>query len=224
MANPLVINVTGTSSVSHAPERCTLKFCIKTNGSQQEKVAENVTKAANVLQYWFKQFHTPEASALTEQPVTRFSTSNITAWKKSRDDRDQPVENPHHAKINFTAIFQDFAAMGKVVSSLLAYPDVEIDSMNWSLTDETSKRLSSDARKGALRHAIQQADDLSEVLGRDVVAVEVSDTEYHAAPVAMRYMSTARGGFHDDSPPLDLTPQEIDVKSSLQVKFEAKSL
>ncbi|CAG8924020.1 unnamed protein product [Penicillium salamii] len=223
MANPLVINVTGTSSVSYAPERCTLKFCIKTNGSQQEKVAESVTKAANVLQEWFKQFHTPGASDL-EKPVTRFSTSNITAWKKSRDDRDQPVENPHYAKINFTAIFQDFVAMGKVVSALLAYPEVEIDSMNWSLTDETSKRLSSDARKGALRHAIQQAEDLSEVLGRDVVAVEVSDTDYHSAPMTMRYMSTARGGSNDDLPPLDLTPQEIDVKSSLQVKFEAKSL
>ncbi|CAG7931594.1 unnamed protein product [Penicillium olsonii] len=218
---PLNINVTGTSSVSHQSERCTLKFCIKTNGSEQEKVAENVTKAANVLQDWFKQFHTPEVSTST-QPVTRFSTSNITAWKKSRDDNDQPVPDPHHAKINFTAIFQDFTAMGRVVSSLLAYPEVEIDSIDWSLTDETGKRLSSDARKGALRDAIQQAQDLSGVLGREVVAVEVSDSEFSPAP-PLRYMMSARGpgGFRDESPPLDLTPQEIDVKSSLQVRFEA---
>lgn len=220
---PLSINVTGTSSVSHAPERCTLKFCIKTNGSQQNQVAQDVTSAANDLQHWFKQFHSPEeASTTDEAPVTKFSTSNIKAWKKSSDDRDRPVEDPHYAKITFTAIFRDFSTMGRAVSALLAYPKVEIDSIDWSLTDETGKRLSSEARKLALRDAIQQADDLSEVLGRDVVAVEVTDSEYPAAPRA-RYMMTTQcaSGYRDDSPQLDLTPQEIDVKSSLQVKFEA---
>lgn len=220
---PLNINVTGTSSISHTPERCTLKFCVKTNGSQQDKVAQDVTSAANVLQNWFKQFHlSDEASTTDEQPVTKFSTSNIKAWRKSSDAYDRPVADPHRAKITFTAVFRDFSTMGKVVSALLVDPKVEIDSIDWSLTDETGKRISSETRKLALRDAIQKADDLSEVLGRGVVAVEVTDSEYPGSPSGRYMMSTqCATGYRNEPPELDLTPQEIDVKSSLQVKFEA---
>ena len=218
----LKINVTGKSSVNHAPERCTLKFSVKTNGPQQESVAKDVTLAANDLQQWFKQFHSSGEASTTEHPVTKFSTSNIKAWERPRDDDGKPVTNPYHASITFTAVFRDFLAMGKVVSELLAYPNVEIASIDWRLTDETGKRLSSDTRKLALRDAIQQADDLSEVLGRNVVAVEVSDSGYPRAPMHRYMMAADVGGRHRNEPvTLDLTPQEIEVETSLQVTFEA---
>jgi uncharacterized protein YggE len=217
----LKITVTGNSSVSHPPERCTIRFSVKSNGPQQALVARNVTQAANSLQSWFKQFLSSEEASTTEEaPVTKFSISNIKSWVKRRDDEDKPVTDPHHAAITFTATFRDFSAMGKVVSGLLSYPDVEIKSVDWSLTDETGKRLSSDTRKMALRDAIQKSEDFSEVLGRNVVAVEVSDSgNSRSSHGIMRAFSTG-GGYSSEPVKLDLTPQEIKVEIYLQVTFE----
>ncbi|KAJ5872723.1 uncharacterized protein N7529_005076 [Penicillium soppii] len=219
---PLKINVTGKSSVSHAPELCTLKFSVKAQGPEQNAVARDVTAAARDLQLWFQRFRLHDGD-FAEPPVKKFWTSNIKAWSKPKDEDDKPVADPHHATISFTAVFHEFEAMGKAVSGLLAIPKVEIKSIDWSLTDETGKKLSSETRKLALRDAIQQADDLSEVLGRNVGVVEIFDAGYSSPPMR-RYMMAA-ADFSDDSRSeplaLDLTPQEIDVETSLQVTFEA---
>jgi uncharacterized protein YggE len=220
----LKINVTGKSSVNHPPERCTLKFSVKTNGPQQDSVARDVTLAANNLQQWFKQFYTPGEPTTAQTTVTKFSTSNIKSWVKPSDDDEKPVADPHYAMITFTAVFQNFQVMGEVVSGLLAYPSVEIESVDWSLTDETGKRLSSATRKMALRDAIQKSDDLSEVLRRNVVAVEVSDSGYsqpmHSYVVAAANFRSP-GGYRSEPVALDLTPQDIEVATNLQVTFEA---
>ena len=103
----------------------------------------------------------------------------------------------------------------------MAYPKVEIDSLEWSLTDETGAKLASEARKLALRDAIQQADDYSEVLGRNVAVVEIADQG--SSPYrATRHMAAASMGDYPgrESAPLDLTPQDIDVEGNVSVTFE----
>lgn len=145
----------------------------------------------------------------------------MKTWVQEKDNNDNPIAEPHNASITFTAVFREFSALGKVVGELLGNSRVEIDSINWSLTEETGKRLSSETRKLALRDAIQQADDLSEVLGRDVVAVEISDSGYHSGPQVRYMMAADLGGGYRDPPKLDFTPQQIDVETSLEVRFEA---
>jgi hypothetical protein len=59
---------------------------------------------------------------------------------------------------------------------LVGTPLVEIHSIDWRLTDETLKALQSEARKLALQDAIQQAQDYSAIVGREVIPVEISTT------------------------------------------------
>lgn len=156
-----------------------------------------------------------------EAPLTQFSSTSIKTWTKSTDRNEQPVPNPHHASISFKAVFRDFTKLNQAIEELLVYPKVEIDSLDWSLTDETGRRLASDARKLALRDAIKQADDYSEVLERSVSVVEITDEGMSPYRATHRHMVAASfGGGGEDPAPLDLTPQDIDVESQLNVTFK----
>ena len=134
------------------------------------------------------------------------------------------MPNPHHASISFKAVFRDFRKLNQAIEELLVSPKVEIDGLDWSLTDETGRQLASDARKLALRDAIQQATDYSEVLGRQVSVVEITDHGMSPYRATHRHMMMADSpGSHsgEDPAPLDLTPQDIDVESQVNVTFKA---
>lgn len=216
---PLTIIVTGKSSVTHAPERGTLRFSVKGNGPEQDKIAKEVATSSTNLQKWMKSafYHWND-----EGPLTQFSSTSIKTWTKSTDRKERPVPNPHHASISFRAVFRDFTKLNQAIEELLVYPKVEIDGLDWSLTDETGSRLASDARKLALRDAIKQADDYSEVLERSVSVVEVTDNGASPYRSTRKYRMAA--SFYDsdgeDPAPLDLTPQDIDVESEVNVTFK----
>ncbi|KAJ5458452.1 Protein of unknown function DUF541 [Penicillium sp. IBT 31633x] len=218
---PLKILVTGKSSIKRAPERGTIKFSIKSNGSDQGALAQEVTGKSTELQTWFKATFYTCSDESTEAPMTEFSSTRIKTWTKSTDRHDNPVPNPHHASISFKAVFRDFSKLNYALGELMSYWTVEIDSLQWNLTDETGTKLASEARKLALRDAIQQANDYSEVLGREVAVVEIADQG--SSPYrATRYMAAA--GVEDysrrESAPLDLTPQDVDIEGNVSVTFE----
>lgn len=222
--SPLKISVTGKSSIEHAPERTTLRFSVRSNGTEQIEVAKEVTLISNNLQAWLKSSFSSCTDDATEPPLTKFSSTSLRTWTKSTDRHDIPVPNPHHASISFTAVFRDFSKLNHAVGELLRYPKVEIDSLNWSLTDETGTKVASEARKLALRDAIRQADDYSEVLGRAVSVVEITDQGFSPYRTTRHMVAASMVDFSGSDPaPLDLTPQDVEVESQLNVTFEAVS-
>ncbi|KAJ5385613.1 Protein of unknown function DUF541 [Penicillium concentricum] len=219
---PLKIIVTGKSSITHLPERGTLRFSVKGNGPEQEKVAKEVATSSTNLQNWIISTFNSRSDDDPEPPLTKFSSTSIRTWTKSTDRHDQPVLNPHHASISFQAVFRDFAKLNHAIEELLVYPKVEIDGLDWTLTDETGRRLASDARKLALRDAIQQAEDYSEVIGRDVSVAEITDHGISPYRAQRQMVAASYGGQPGEDPvPLDLTPQDIDVESNVNVTFSS---
>ncbi|OGE55015.1 hypothetical protein PENARI_c005G07089 [Penicillium arizonense] len=229
----LKITVTGESAVTHYPERGALAFSVRANGSRQEEISKEVTSTSNDVQQFFKLLcpQTKEEHAAAEHPVTTFSSTNIKTWSQPSDRDGKPVPNPHYASISFKAVFRDFPKMSEVIGKLFTYPKVEVDSIDWRLTDETGSELASKARKMALRDAIRKADDYAEVVQRKVVAVEITDyaqggyrnVAMASTPKKKRAMVYASGPDDDQVDSLDLTPQEIEVTGSVNVMFEAVS-
>ncbi|KXG50588.1 Protein of unknown function DUF541 [Penicillium griseofulvum] len=217
---PLKIIVTGKSSIAHPPERGTVRFSVKGNGPEQENVAKEVARSSTNLQNWIKSTFYSATGDL--DPITKFSSTSIRTWTKSTDRHDQPVPNPYHASISFKVEFRDFAKLNYAIEELLVYPKVEIDGLDWTLTDETGRRLASDARKLALRDAIQQADDYSEVIGRAVDVAEIADQGMSPYRVQRHMVAASYGNHTEDPVPLDLTPQDIDVESNVNVTFQAE--
>lgn len=70
-----------------------------------------------------------------------------------------------------------------------------------------------------MKDAIQKASDYAEVTERKAVPVEVTDMESPGLR-APRYMAAlAASPMEDEREELDLTPQDVELTSSIQVKF-----
>lgn len=226
---PLSITVTGQSVINHNPERGVLDVAVKSDGPDQDVVSKEVTTTSNQLHQLFKEL-SPKAgagSATADTPVTTFSSTHLRTWSRvPTDDKNRPLDRVHYAASSFEVVFRNFSKMSDVVGKLVAFPKVEINSIDWRVTTDTQKALGSESRKEAMRDAINKANDYAEVIGREVVAVEITDEGYNSygrtrhggakLKVAASY-DAMDGGYE----PLDLTPQQIEYTGSVQVRFEA---
>ncbi|KAJ5126775.1 hypothetical protein N7448_007554 [Penicillium atrosanguineum] len=233
---PLVINVSGESIISRHPERAVLHLAVTSDGPEQETVSKDVTTTSNELHQLFKGLSPKNDNGYSnvDAPVTTFSSTLLRTWSiVPTDEKNKPLDRVHHATSSFEVIFRDFGKLSEVAGKLVAHPKVEIDSIDWRLTDATKKALGSESRKLAIRDAIHKATDYAEVIGQEVVAVEITDGG-SASHVRARYMAAAPApararGLFGASPQmedeadtaLDLNPQQIEFTGVVDVKFEA---
>lgn len=226
---PLSISVNGVSVVEHAPERGVLQVAVRTEGSDQGTVSKEVTTTSNEVNQFFTNLSpkTETGTTAIDAPVTTFSSTRIRTWSVvPRDNKNKPLDRVYHASSSFAITFRDFTKMSEVVGKLVAIPMVEIESIDWRLTDETQKALGSQSRKEAMRDAINKAKDFADVIGREVVAVKVADGGSGAYGAIHQHRSrvvrAASAAFeNEDSDALDLTPQRIRYTGSVNVDFEA---
>jgi len=220
---PLEITVEGLSSIHRHAERGVISVAVSSDGSSKETVSQEVTSTSNLLQQMFKELapKTETGTATSDAPITVFSMGSIQSWSRIQYDKDnQPGPRQYHASSSFEVIFRDFEKLGDVASSLFAMPHVDITSISWRLTDETRESLGSETRKAAMLNAIQKARDYAEVIGREVVAVKITDSGYSAGG---RTKQTARRAVGSGivAPPngLALEPEEVVLSGSVQVQF-----
>lgn len=228
---PLSISVTGQSVIELDPERGVLHIAVKSDGPNQDTVSKEVTTTSNQLNEFFRNL-SPKAETGTtavDAPVTTFSSTHVRTWSRVPTDKDnKPLDRVYYASSSFAVTFRDFSKMSEVVGKLVAFPKVEIASIDWRLTAETTKALGSQSRKEAMHDAINKAKDFAEVIGREVVAAKVEDGGYSGTFGATRqpmgralYHRAAFALDEEDTEPLDLTPQRIQHTGSVHVCFEA---
>ena len=231
---PLTINVSGQSSISRHPERGVLQVSVKADGHDKETVSKEVTLTSNELHQLFKELSPKDVFGIltADAPVTIFSSTMLRTWSQASTDKDgNPLPRVHYATSSYQVFFRDFAKLSEVVGKLVTYPNVEIQSIDWRLTDSTQKALGCESRQLAMRDAIQKANDFAEVIGRKVVPVEINDggqgsfNQTHQMPMVKSRLfgSAAPASIPDASNALDLTPQDIRFTGSVDVKFEAVS-
>lgn len=157
-----------------------LHVVVKSDGPQHETVSKNVTTKSNDLNQLFKELSPKNENgfATVDAPVTTFSSTLLRTWSRlTTSDKNRPLDRVYFATSSFEIIFCDFNKLSEIAGKLVAHPNVEIDSIDWRLTDDTKKALGSESRKLALRDAIGKANDYVNVIGREVVAVEITDEE-----------------------------------------------
>lgn len=232
---PLEIHISGTSSVAYRPERGTLAITVKSSGPEQQPVSAEVTNTSNELNKGFKEL-SPKLEtgvATPEAAVTTFSSKHLRTWSTTPTDQNNNSLPPiYHATISFNVVFRDFEKLNEVAGMLASYPKVQIDSVNWDLTEATQKELGSETRKEAIRDAITKANDYAEVVGVKVVPVEIRDQGQGTSGTNL-FMSCAAprtGGLFGatrsendvvETTPIDLNPQDVRYSGSVDVRFEA---
>lgn len=224
---PIKINVTGSSTIHEPPERAVLTFQAQSEGAAADEVSRQVTSTANQLQQTLHELKTDTSTGTP--PITTFKTSSMHSWTERPRDRDGNSK-PHiyHAQVRFQATFHDFKKLGSVAGHLAALPTVGISNITWQLTPETERRLSTHTRKSAMKDAIEKAEELASVVGRAVEPVDVSNSDggsgYYPgnrkrAP-ALRCMYG--GSMDDENEELDLTPEDVELTTSLDVVFQGE--
>lgn len=226
---PLVIELTGNSSITRTAERGVLHISVSSTGKSQKTVSEEVTQTCNLMCKTFDDLTPQTIESLIRADGNDIQLTTDTFQTNSSVPRDREgklLQREYTASIKFTAIFGNCQKLGEATSLLFGMPYVEIESTEWRLTDATIESLGPESRKLAMRDAMRKANDFAEVVGRIPVAIEVRDNGGHAHGVALprfssnsRRSAAAKQRVHGSA----LTSQRVQWKTSINVKFRADS-
>jgi hypothetical protein len=210
---PLIISVLGKSAVQRLAERAVLNVTVESVDLTQSKVGLDVRSACATLQNIFTQLSPkPETGLPTPNAaITVWTMSSIKSFSKvlyQRDENAPEKSREYTANSSFEVTLQKFEEMGNLMAQLLEIPFVEITRTYWQLTEPTKRALEVESRKAAMADAVRKANDLAEVLGREVVCVEVKDRGFS--------VKSSRGA---PSQELGVSPSQL----AREMKFEGEA-
>ncbi|EER39570.1 conserved hypothetical protein [Histoplasma capsulatum var. duboisii H88] len=223
----LEINVSGECRLNRPAERACLSVRVAAESSSQDEAAQNATRAVNTLHEKFRALspRTGDSHATSDAPITTFNIGSITTSSRIPTDINNIPTGPRQfsAFASLSAVFRDFAKLGQIASQLFMMPFVEVQSIDWRLTNATSAELNKEARSKALLNAIEKATLYSQVVARQVSVVEICDqggTFPGSSSQPVRRYTMARAAYADSgAEALELEPQEIAVTASITAKF-----
>ncbi len=131
----------------------------------------------------------------------------------------------YHGHVRITAELTDFTALGELITRLADLDLTQVTGPFWAL--RRTSPVHREARKQAVREAVQRAREYADALGTTLAAlVEIADTgaeqaAAHGGPVppgAMRSAFAAPGGA-PEAAPLDLEPERQHVQAQVIARF-----
>ncbi|GAP45704.1 SIMPL domain-containing protein [Streptomyces azureus] len=131
----------------------------------------------------------------------------------------------YHGSVHVTAELTDFTALGELTTRLADLELTRVDGPWWALRPDSPAHR--EARKKAVREAVQRAREYAEALGTTLSAlVELADIGAENAPPPYpqapgRARSAAFGAAAENAPaaPLDLEPQRQRVHAQINARF-----
>ncbi|MFF9805268.1 SIMPL domain-containing protein [Streptomyces coeruleorubidus] len=131
----------------------------------------------------------------------------------------------YHGTVHVTAELTDFTALGELTTRLADLELTRVDGPWWALRPDSPAHR--EARKKAVREAVQRAREYAEALGTTLSAlVELADIGAENAPPSYpqapgRARSAAFGAAAENAPaaPLDLEPQRQRVHAQINARF-----
>jgi len=220
----LTIVVQGTSSITRTAERAIVSIQVSTEGKDQESVSKQAMTTAKQLQTLFTELspktelgEPTAAAAVIAWSMGALYTSSYTP----RNHNGAELDRKYSANTSFELEFRDSTQLSSVTTQLLAIPNVSIYNTTWRLMEKTKKSLGSQSRKEAVHEALAKAKDFAEAAGyRSVKPFEITDgysgEEYRSEVPAGKMV----GGNEDTA--LSFVPEEIQLRSSVTVKFSAE--
>ncbi|MEU6178022.1 SIMPL domain-containing protein [Streptomyces coeruleorubidus] len=131
----------------------------------------------------------------------------------------------YHGTVHVTAELTDFTALGELTTRLADLELTRVDGPWWALRPDSPAHR--EARKKAVREAVQRAREYAEALGTTLSAlVELADIGAENAPPPYpqapgRARTAAFGAAAENAPaaPLDLEPQRQRVHAQINARF-----
>jgi uncharacterized protein len=222
----VVITVRGEHETRLLPERAVVHVTVQTEGPERGAVVERI-------------------AALTEPVrddlIARKDAGGVAEWTSQGasvwSDRPWSPEGKrlalvHHASVDLTATFTDFAALSWWAGDVAEREGVQLGWIDWQLTPATRARVEREVATDAVQVAVERATAYAAALGlASVTPLEIADVGLlahgggnEAAPQPM--MLKAARAFASDSaggsPALQFQPAEITVSSAVEARFASR--
>jgi predicted secreted protein len=222
----VVITVRGEHDARIMPERAVVHLSILADGPERGAVVERVAALTEPVRDDL--IARREAGAVAD-----WSSRNASVWSERPWGPDGRRLAPvHHASVDLTATFIDFAALSWWAGDVAEREGVQLGWIDWQLTPETRARKEREVATDAVQVAVDRAAAYAAALGLQTVnALEIADVGLlthdggrEGGP--QRMMVKAARGFAADSggqgPALQFQPEEIVVASAVEARFAAR--
>lgn len=216
----IIITVRGSAWAEHTPERARVAFTISTRGPERAPVTEQASSAMTVVRDLVERRH--DAS---RGPVTRWSMDALTVSSDRHWVRDDEHEIVHRARVSGEIEVSELDALAGLLDDLTAVPAVNIDGIDWSLTEARELEATESVRQAAIADALGKATSYAAALGHHtVIATAIADPGMlgvggGGSPRTERAMAMSVGG---GAPSFELRPEPIVVEASVDARFSAR--
>ncbi|NEB75109.1 SIMPL domain-containing protein [Streptomyces sp. SID14478] len=208
--------VTGEARLEADPELARIGITVTARGTDRRTALDDLTRrntgVLDLIKTYGEAVETLETGALSLSP--EFT-------KHGRGERIRT----YHGSVHITAELTDFTALGELTTRLADLDLTRVDGPWWSL--RATSPVHAQARRQAVRAAVQRAREYAEALGTTLAAlVELADTGaddhswmQHEGPRGMARAAYAGAPADDTAPPLDLEPQRQHVRAEVTARF-----
>lgn len=220
----VVITVRGEHETRILPERAVVHLSVTTEGPERGAVVERIAALTEPVRDDL--IARKEATGLAEWSSQRASVWSERPWN-NEGKRLAPV---HHASVELTATFTDFAALSWWAGDVVEREGVQLGWIDWQLTPETRARVEREVATDAVHVAVERARAYADALGlHTVTPLQVADLglladhgSREAAPAPMRMKAAAFAADSGGGPALEFHPEEIQVGSAVEARFAAR--
>ncbi|GAA3370165.1 hypothetical protein GCM10020367_15710 [Streptomyces sannanensis] len=208
------VAVRGEAHIEVDPEIARIGITVSARGTDRRTALDDLTRRNTTALDLIKSY----GDAVEKLETGAFSISP----ELTRHGRAERVR-AYHGRVHITAELSDFTALGELTTRLADLELTRVDGPWWSLRPDSPAH--GDARRQAVKEAVQRAREYAEALGARLSAlVELADlgaeqaTPYPAAP-GMRMAAYAAPGSAEGAPALDLEPQRQTVHAQVNARF-----
>ncbi|MEV6418825.1 SIMPL domain-containing protein [Streptomyces sp. NPDC051662] len=212
------VAVRGEARLEVDPEIARIGIAVSARGTDRRTALDDLTRRNGEVLALVKSY----GDAVEKLETGAFSISPELT-KHGRGERVRA----YHGRVHLTAELTDFTALGELTTRLADLELTEVSGPWWALRPDSPAH--GDARREAVREAVQRAREYAEALGARLAAlVELADlgaenTAAYGLPPAPGGLRS-RSGYGatetaDAAPVLDLEPQRQTVYAQVNARF-----
>ncbi len=219
-----IITVQGHFTAWYPAERATVSLTVGFDGARREEVLASASAAVQTVTDSVTRLHDADAG-----PVTWWSSDRIRVWaQRPWNSEGKQLAPVHHAAIAVSVKFKDFDALADWLTEIATVPGVQVDGIDWALTEAKRTAVTTEVRARAVRDAADKARVFAQAIGSsDVTATAIADPGMlgvqgagsEPAPSMMRAAAFASTG---GGASFGFTPEDIEVSASVDARFEAR--
>ncbi|MBU4465245.1 MAG: SIMPL domain-containing protein [Actinobacteria bacterium] len=217
----VMITVRGEHDARVATEEGVARLTVRAEGPERGAVVERIAAVAAPVR-------DDLTARKTAGAIVDWSSQRVSIWADrpwNADGTQLPLV--HHASVEITAVFTDFAALSWWISDVSTRDGVQVDRVDWRLTPATSTAIEAEVAASAVRVAVDRATAYAAALGLgSVTPLEIADLglltrgNEQAAPPMLR---AAKMSFADSTGPgIDFQPEDLTIAAAVEARFLAR--